>query len=31
MQLYPKNGYQLIPNYGQYIGIENSVCFEKWL
>jgi putative acetyltransferase len=27
--LYQKNGYQLIPNYGQYIGIENSVCFEK--
>lgn len=31
MHLYPKNGYQLIPNYGQYIGIENSVCFEKRL
>lgn len=31
MQLYPKNGYQVIPNYGQYIGIDNSVCFEKWL
>ena len=27
--LYKKNGYQLIPNYGQYNGIENSVCFEK--
>lgn len=27
--LYKKNGYQLIPNYGQYEGIENSVCFEK--
>lgn len=27
--LYKKNGYQLIPNYGQYIGIENSVCFLK--
>ncbi|MBD0350245.1 MAG: GNAT family N-acetyltransferase [Flavisolibacter sp.] len=27
--LYKKNGYQSIPNYGQYIGIENSVCFEK--
>ena len=27
--LYEKSGYQRIPNYGQYIGIENSVCFEK--
>ena len=27
--LYKKNGYKLIPNYGQYAGIENSVCFEK--
>ena len=29
--LYQKNGYRLIPNYGQYAGIENSVCFEKKL
>lgn len=29
--LYQKNGYHIIPNYGQYIGIENSVCFEKSL
>ncbi len=27
--LYQKCGYHIIPNYGQYIGIENSVCFEK--
>lgn len=27
--LYRKNGYKIIPNYGQYTGIENSVCFEK--
>src|SRR5690606_214956 len=27
--LYKKSGYSVIPNYGQYIGIENSVCFEK--
>ncbi|HMK26141.1 MAG TPA: GNAT family N-acetyltransferase [Chitinophagaceae bacterium] len=27
--LYKKNGYNLIPNYGQYAGIENSLCFEK--
>ena len=29
--LYQKNGYQQIPNYGQYAGVENSVCFEKKL
>ncbi|MCB0448199.1 MAG: GNAT family N-acetyltransferase [Gelidibacter sp.] len=29
--LYTKNGYKTTPNYGQYIGIENSVCFEKTL
>jgi len=27
--LYHKAGYQIIPNYGQYAGIENSICFEK--
>lgn len=27
--VYQKNGYVQIPNYGQYAGIENSVCFEK--
>lgn len=27
--LYQKNGYRFIPNYGQYVGVENSVCFEK--
>ena len=27
--LYLSNGYKQIPNYGQYVGIENSVCFEK--
>jgi len=27
--LYKKNGYKIIPNYGQYAGIENSMCFEK--
>lgn len=27
--LYEKNGYTRIPNYGQYQGIPNSVCFEK--
>ncbi len=29
--LYTKNGYKITPNYGQYIGVENSVCFEKGL
>lgn len=27
--LYKKQGYQVIPNYGQYADIEDSVCFEK--
>ncbi len=27
--LYRKNGYSITANYGQYIGVENSVCFEK--
>jgi GNAT superfamily N-acetyltransferase len=27
--LYAKCGYQVIPNYGQYAGVENSICFEK--
>lgn len=27
--LYKKNGYKMIPNYGQYANVENSVCFEK--
>ena len=29
--VYQKNGYTQIPNYGQYAGVENSVCFEKKL
>ena len=29
IELYKKNGYLRIPNYGQYAEIENSVCFEK--
>ncbi len=31
IRLYEKNGYTQIPNYGQYAGIENSVCFGKKL
>ena len=29
--LYLKNGYTITPNYGQYIGVENSVCMKKIL
>ncbi len=29
IRLYEKNGYTRIPNFGQYAGIENSLCFEK--
>ena len=29
IRLYKKNGYKLIPNYGQYAEVDNSVCFEK--
>jgi GNAT superfamily N-acetyltransferase len=29
--LYLKNGYTIIPNYGQYAGVANSICFEKEL
>ncbi|HWY34703.1 MAG TPA: GNAT family N-acetyltransferase [Nitrosopumilaceae archaeon] len=31
IELYKKNGYRIIPNYGQYENVENSVCFEKIL
>ncbi|MFN0034516.1 MAG: GNAT family N-acetyltransferase [Saprospiraceae bacterium] len=27
--LYQKSGYRTIPNYGQYVGVDNSVCMEK--
>ena len=29
--LYKKNLYKIIPNFGKYEGVENSVCFEKEL
>jgi putative acetyltransferase len=29
IRLYQKSGYQIVPNYGQYEGVPNSVCFEK--
>jgi putative acetyltransferase len=31
ISLYKRNGYQLIPNYGQYAEVLTSVCFEKVL
>lgn len=31
INLYNKNGYSLISNYGQYAGVEESLCFEKVL
>ena len=27
--LYQKEGYIIIPNFGQYAGVENSVCMKK--
>jgi GNAT superfamily N-acetyltransferase len=29
IRLYEKSGYERIPNYGQYAGVENSVCMKK--
>ena len=29
--LYKKSGYSITENYGQYIGIESSVCMKKFL
>ncbi|MDB4048219.1 MAG: GNAT family N-acetyltransferase [Polaribacter sp.] len=29
VKFYKKCGYKIIPNYGQYQGMENSICFEK--
>jgi len=29
--LYRKSGYETMPNYGQYAGVENSVCMKKSL
>ncbi len=31
VQFYKKNNYKIIPNYGQYQGVENSLCFKKEL
>ena len=29
IKLYQKSGYEIIPNYGQYENVENSVCMRK--
>jgi GNAT superfamily N-acetyltransferase len=29
--LYKKNNYRIIPNFGKYENVENSICFEKVL
>ncbi|WP_133274488.1 GNAT family N-acetyltransferase [Hymenobacter radiodurans] len=31
IRLYNRSGYRRIPNYGQYAGVENSVCMQKEL
>jgi GNAT superfamily N-acetyltransferase len=31
IRLYTKNNYKVIPNYGQYADVDNSVCMEKVL
>jgi len=29
--LYKREGYETIPNYGQYAGVDNSICMRKEL
>ncbi len=29
IRVYEREGYSLIPNYGQYIGVEISLCMQK--
>lgn len=31
IRLYEKSGYAFVPNYGQYAGMETSVCMKKSL
>lgn len=31
MAFYPNQGYSRIPNFAPYVGVKNSVCFEKTL
>ena len=29
IRLYKKSGYEIIPSYGQYLNVKNSVCMKK--
>jgi putative acetyltransferase len=29
IKLYQNSGYEIIPNYDQYAGVENSICMKK--
>ena len=29
LSFYPKQGYTVMPNFAPYVGVENSVCFQK--
>ncbi|MBK8195131.1 MAG: GNAT family N-acetyltransferase [Lewinellaceae bacterium] len=31
IELYKRRGYRIIPNYGQYADVANSICFTKGL
>ncbi|MBL0068162.1 MAG: GNAT family N-acetyltransferase [Chitinophagaceae bacterium] len=31
IRLYQKAGFRVIPNYGQYVGMETSICMKKEL
>ena len=31
VSFYHKSGYSVIPNFGPYIGVDNSICFSKML
>lgn len=31
IRLYVKNNYKIIPNFGKYQNVDNSICFEKTL
>jgi putative acetyltransferase len=31
IRLYERSGFLLIPNFGKYVGDDNSVCYEKAL
>lgn len=31
IRLYQKSGYEVIPNYGQYAGVESSICMQRMI